>query len=424
MAALFKRCSPIVAGRVRVARNNWQRQFKHHGSGTLSVWGGELENNERGEYAVKGSTQVPIVSSISYGYDDLDTWHDVALGNEKGHIYSRNTNPTVAAFERKVATLEGTAAATSFSSGMAAISNTLFALLSPGSRVVSVKDCYGGTALMFLEFLPRFGIDVTLCDTGDADAIEAAVAKGCDMLYLETPTNPALTIVDIARLSAAAHAQGATVVCDNTFATPINQHPITLGADVVLHSASKFLGGHADAMGGVICGAQNTIDKIYHFREINGACLDPHAAYMLLRGMKTLQLRVQRQNDNALTVAEYLHRHTAVEKVYYPGLPSHTSHDIAVAQMPGGFGGMLSFTLKGGWDAVRTTLPQLQLAHRAANLGPVETVVGPPRTTSHVECTPEERSRLGIAEGLVRYSAGIEDVDDLLEDLDRALPQA
>jgi cystathionine gamma-synthase len=382
--------------------------------GTISVWGGE------DRYLVDGATQVPVVHSVSFGYDDLDEWMDVAVGRADGHIYSRNTNPTVEVFEEKIRLLEGAEAATSASTGMAAISNTLHALLEPGSRVVSVKDTYGGTSVLFTEFLPAYGIEVTLCDTNDAEAIEDAIDKGCDLLYLETPTNPTLKILDLERLTNAGHAQGAVVVVDNTFATPINQNPIESGAELVIHSATKFLGGHADALGGVVVGTDALIAQIYHYREINGASLHPMAAYLLLRGMKTLELRVRRQNSSAQTVAEFLSSHPKVEVVNYPGLPSHPQHDVAARQMRG-FGGVLSFSIGEDLDLVGALLPRLRFAHSAANLGSVETIVGPPATTSHVECTAEERAALGIPEGLIRYSTGIEDVDDLLTDLDHAL---
>jgi cystathionine gamma-synthase len=357
---------------------------------------------------------------VSFGYDDVDEWLAVAQGRKPGHIYSRNTNPTVHAFEEKVRILEGAEAATSFSTGMAAVSTTLFTLLSPGDRVVSIKDCYGGTSKIFSEFLPRFGIEVVQCTTNNPVEIEAQIARGCKVLYLESPTNPTLAIVDIVRLSAAAHRVGATVVVDNTFATPINQNPLPLGADLVLHSATKFLGGHADALGGVIVGSSQLIARIYHFREIAGATLHPESAYLLLRGMKTLHLRVRQQNASALSIARFLSSHPRVTTVFYPGLETHTHHDVAVRQMRG-FGGVLSFLIDGGFEAVREFLPRLEWAHRAANLGAVETIVGPPATTSHVENTPEERRALGIPEGLVRYSVGIEDTDDLIADLTQAL---
>ncbi|MCB0074979.1 MAG: cystathionine gamma-synthase family protein, partial [Caldilineaceae bacterium] len=369
-----------------------QAEGRRAGVGTLAVWAGE--EGPKWERA----TQVPIVNSVAFGYDDLDTWQDVALGNAPGHIYSRNTNPTVAAFEEKVRVLEGADDATSFATGMAAISNTLYALLKPGDRVVSATDTYGGTNQIFVKFLPRMGVEVELCNTTDFAAIEAEIAKGCTLLYLESPTNPTLKVMDLTRLARAGHAAGAVVVVDNTFATPINSNPLALGADLVVHSATKFLGGHADALGGIVCGAKALVERIYHYREITGATLDPMAAYLLLRGMKTLHLRIRQQNASAQAIATYLHRHPAVERVLYPGLPDHPHHDIAAEQMRG-FGGMLSFAPVGGFDAVRRVLPRLRFAHAAANLGAVETIVGPPATTSHVEVPAAERAALGIPEG-------------------------
>ncbi len=389
---------------------------KQIGKSTLSIWAGEQEYE-----LYERSTQVPVVHSVSFGYKDIDTWHRVALGETDGHIYSRNTNPTVRAFEDKVKELEGAQSATSFASGMAAISNTLATFLMPGDRIVSIKDSYGGTNVIFNEFLPPLNIDVCLCETGDYEQIESEINKGCTVLYLETPTNPTIKISDIKRLSSVAKKVGAIVVVDNTFATPINQNPLELGADIVLHSASKYLGGHADALGGVICGNEELVKKVYHYREINGAALAPMDAYSLLRGMKTLKLRVEHQNESAMIIARYLQSHPLIEQVNYPGLESHPGHEIAKKQMNSGYGGMLSFAAKGGLDAIKIFLPRLKYAHMAANLGCVETVVGPPLTTSHVECSAEERSAAGIPDGLVRYSTGIEDVEDLIADLEQAL---
>lgn len=386
----------------------------NHSQGTIAVWGGE------DDYLLDRATQVPVVHSVSFGYNDLDEWIEVALGNAEGHIYGRNTNPTVAVFEEKVRLLEGGEAATSASTGMAAISNALHALLGPGKRVVSVKDTYGGTSKVFTEFLPKYGVDIELCDTTDFDAIEGEIELGCDVLYLESPTNPTLKVIDLARLARAGHDAGAVVIVDNTFATPINQNPLELGADLVVHSATKFLGGHADALGGVLVGSSDLIEEIYHYREINGATLHPMAAYLLLRGMKTLQLRVQRQGESAMKIAEFLEGHPKVNVVNYPGLVSHPQHEIAREQMRG-FGGMLSFSIGDDLDAVRKFLPNLRLAHAAANLGSVETIVGPPATTSHVEVPADERAALGIPEGLIRYSTGIEDASDLLADMESAL---
>ena len=383
--------------------------------GTLVVWAGEEKRD-----GWQRATQVPVVHSVSYGYDDLDYWHDVALGVEEGHIYSRNTNPTVSVFEEKMRQLEGAGAATSFSTGMAAISNTLYSLLKPGDRVVSIKDTYGGTNKIFTRFLPRLNIEAKLCPTSDHEAIEAEIEKGCTVLYLETPTNPTLKVVDIERLARAGHEVGAVVIVDNTVSTPINTNPLALGADLVVHSATKYIGGHADALGGVLCGSQELVEKVFAYREINGASLHPMAAYLMIRGLKTLALRIERQNENAIRIARFLKSHPAVQDVFYPGLESHENYEIARKQMRG-FGGMLSFFLEGDFEAVREFLPRLKYAHIAANLGTVETVVGPPRTTSHVEVTAEQRAAMGIPESLIRYSVGIEDVDDLIADLDAAL---
>ena len=229
-----------------------------------------------------------------------------------------------------------------------------------------------------------------------------------------------MKILDLKRLIAAGKKVGATIVVDNTFATPINQNPLALGADLVVHSATKFIGGHSDALGGVVCGRADLVKKIYGFREINGATLDANSAYLLLRGLKTLDIRIAKQNENAMALAEFLLQHDNVDKVFYPGLVDDPGHEIAKGQMSG-FSGMLSFSLKGGFDSVRNFLPQIRFAHRAAHLGGVETIVGPPRTASHVELTEQQRQDLGIPESLIRCSVGIEAIEDLIADFDQAL---
>ncbi len=382
--------------------------------GTLAVWGGE---ESQPPY---GAVTTPIVSSVAFAYQDPEHWHEVSLGKKEGYIYSRNTNPTVRALEEKIRLLEGAEAAIAFSTGMAAISNTLFTFLTSGKRVVSIKDTYGGTSKIFLDFLPRYGVQVTLCDTTDHEALEREIARGCDLVYLETPTNPTLKVVDIRRLVAAAHAVGAIVVTDNTFATPINQQPLKLGADLVVHSATKYLCGHSDAMGGLLAGRAELVGEVYRFREINGASLQADPAYLIARGMKTLELRIARQNESAMRIAHYLSSHHKVQAVFYPGLESHPGHGIAKSQMTG-FGGMMSFALNGDYDKVRALLTRLKLVHLAASLGSVSTLAGPPRTTSHVELTAEQRQQLGIPEGLIRYSVGIEPAEDLLADLEQGL---
>jgi cystathionine gamma-synthase len=360
------------------------------------------------------------VENVAFAFRDLDTWRAVALHQAPGDIYSRNSNPTTSLLEEKIAALEGAESATSFTTGMAAINTTLFALLNPAQRAVSVRDAYGATYLHFTQILPRFGIICDVCETEDHEAIEAAIARGCDLLYLETPTNPMLKVLDLARLIDAAHAVGATTIVDNTFATPINQTPIALGADLVIHSATKFLGGHGDVLGGVVCGRKEIVEKVYRYRELTGPSLQAHDAFLLLRSLKTLGLRVQRQNENGLALARFLEQHPQVERVFYPGLRSHPGHEIAQRQMRG-FGGVLSFSVKGGLEAIARFLPRLRYAYMAANLGQVETVVGPPAMTSHVELSAEERAAEGIPEGLVRYAVGIEDLHDLKADLEQAL---
>jgi cystathionine gamma-synthase len=381
--------------------------------GTAAVWAGE------GDINPAGAVTTPVVNSVAFGYTDLEEWYRVAMGQAPGYIYSRNRNPTVGALEEKIRALEEAEAATSFATGMAAISNTLFTFLTTGKRVVSIKDSYGGTSKIFLDVLPRFGVNVKLCDTTDHAALEAALGEGCDLLYLETPTNPTLKIVDIIRLSAVAKKAGAITVVDNTFATPMNQNPLKLGADLVVHSATKYLCGHSDAMGGLLAGKAELVRRVFQFREINGASLQASNAYMIARGMKTLELRIERQNASAMKIAQFLSGHPAVAAVYYPGLDSHPGHGIAERQMRG-FGGMLSFSLGAGWEGVKKFLPALKLTHLAASLGSVSTLAGTPRTTSHVELTAEQRALLGIPEGLIRYSVGIENVDDLIRDLEGA----
>ncbi len=372
---------------------------------------------------VDGTTHAvvpPIVESSAFAYPDFDTWQAVALKRADGDIYSRNSNPTTTLLEKKVAALEGAEAATSFATGMAAISTTLFALLSPGQRAVTVRDAYGATFLHFTDILPRFGIDCRVCPTEDHDAIEDVIAGGCDLLYLESPTNPMLKVLDLERLIGAAHQVGAVTVVDNTFATPINQSPVALGADLVIHSATKYLSGHNHVLGGIVCGSAEVVERVYRHRELTGPSMQAHTASQLLHSIRTLGLRVERQNANAMAIAQLLKGRPEVEAVYYPGLEDHPLHEVAARQMTG-YGGVLSFTLGGGMEAVRAFLPRLELAYLAANLGQVETVVGPAAVTSHVECTEEEMAAAGVPPGLIRYSAGIEDVADLRADLEQAL---
>ena len=380
---------------------------------TKAIWAGETEPFPF------NATQAPTVNSVAFNYDEMDEWISVAKGLRKGHIYGRNTNPTVEILERKIAILEKAESATAFSSGMAAISNTLFALLKPKDRVIVGKDTYGGTSKIFMDYLPKFDIDVQFCDTTNTEEFKAEINKKCSLLYLETPTNPTLKLQDITKLSILAKKSQSLVVVDNTLSTPINQNPLELGADIVLHSATKFLCGHSDALGGLACGNKEIIEKIFHFREINGACLDPHPAYLILRGLKTLALRMNKHNENALELAQWLSRHDMIEKVFYPGLDTHEGSEIAQQQMKG-YGGVLSFSIKDE-KKIPNFISNLTFAHAAAHLGSLDTIVGPPKTTSHVENSAEERIQLGIPNNLIRCSVGIEHIDDIKNDFDQAL---
>lgn len=362
----------------------------------------------------------PIVQSSAFAFEDLDTWSRVVSEGAGGDIYSRNSNPTVTCFIDRVAGLEGAEAGSAFATGMAAVSTTLFALLEPGKRVVTVRDAYGATFLLFTEILPRWGVDCAVCDTTDVGTIRKEIEAGCDLVYLETPTNPTLEILDLRDLCGRARAAGAVSVVDNTLATPVNQQPLSLGADLVLHSATKFLCGLGDALGGVVCGSGELVRRLDRYRELTGPSMDAHTASLLLRSLRTLGLRVERQNETAAELAGWLGGQEAVERVFYPGLAGHPGHEIARRQMSG-YGGVLSFTLKGGMEATRRTLPRLRLAWLAPNLGQVDTVAGPAYLTSHVELSAQERAASGVPDHLIRYSCGIEEAADLRADLEQAL---
>ncbi len=395
-------------------KNKKKNRVHRYGPSTQSV-----HSTERIDSSTR-SIIPPIVANSAFAFKDLEEWGNVAEKNIAGDIYSRNSNPTTNRLEEKLTALEDAESAVSFATGMAAISTTLFALLNPHDRVVTVRDAYGATYLHFTQILPRFGIHCEVCTTDNHDEIIAEINKGCQLLYLETPTNPTLKILDLAKLIDAAHKNNVIVVVDNTFATPINQNPIGLGADLVIHSATKFLCGHGDVLGGIVCGNKELIEKIYRHRELTGPSLDANSAYLLLRSLKTLGLRIQRQNESAMIIAKVLSRNPKIKHVYYPGLEIHPGHEIAKKQMKG-FGGVLSFELQGGWEAVAIFLPQLKFAYLAPNLGQVETIVGPAALTSHVELNEEERKASGVPDGLIRYAVGIEDVDDLINDVEEAL---
>ncbi|MCL5789442.1 MAG: PLP-dependent transferase [Candidatus Thermoplasmatota archaeon] len=387
------------------------------GSGTSSIWGGEKVN--WGNH----SSRVPIYLTNGYKYDDLDEMLEVSEGKKFDYIYSRNDNPTVNVLEEKIKILEGAEDGTSFSTGMAAISNTFYTILEPGDSIVSIIGTYGGTNKLFREFLPKIKVNVHLCGTTDYECIEKYLEDRPKLLHIETPTNPSIKILDIKRLVNSAHLNGTIVTVDNTFATPINQNPIQLGADIVIHSASKYICGHADALGGLIAGRRDLVRKIYHYREENGAALDPSSAYLILRGMKTLEVRMKRHNENALEVAKFLRELQDVEEVRYPGLSDYPYYDIARSQMRG-FGGMLSFVVKGGLSRAKRFLPRLKFALIEGNLGSVETIAAIPQVSSHIRFSREELNSIDIPDGLIRYSVGLENTEDLKGDLENALRES
>ncbi|MFC1564478.1 trans-sulfuration enzyme family protein [candidate division KSB1 bacterium] len=362
----------------------------------------------------------PIVQNTAFTFDDIDSWRKVVSHQESGDTYGRNTSPTIRLFENKIAEFEETECGLSFSTGMAAISSVLFALLRPGKRAVTIKDAYGATSTLFKDILPEFGIETVLCDTEDQESLEREISRGCDLFFAESPTNPMLRVIDLEGIIRAVHHASGIAVIDNTFATPVNQKPVRFGADIVIHSATKYLCGHGDVLGGVVCGGKKFIETVYRHRELTGATLDVHSASLLLRSLKTLGLRMERHNRNAFEIAKYLEGRPEVDEVLYPGLEGCPGHNTARKQMTG-FGGVLSFSLKGGYETVKNFLANLRLAYLAPNLGQVETIAGTPSTTSHAELSDKERTELGIPETLIRYAVGIEDVQDLKTDISNAL---
>jgi cystathionine beta-lyase/cystathionine gamma-synthase len=368
-----------------------------------------------------GSLIVPIYETSTFGFTKAEKVSEaVAHSGVKGYVYSRWDNPTVVTLEKKLAALEHGGDAAAFSSGMAAISTSIFTSLRKGMHVLAISDLYGGTYSMMHEILPRFGFDTDLVETTDFGAMEKGVRENTGIIYIESPTNPTLKLVDIARVAKLAHENGAVLLIDNTFASPINQNPIDLGADVVLHSVTKYLNGHVDLIAGAAVASSKMIHRIKMMRRDFGGTLDPLPAWLILRGMKTMALRVRQQNANAMALAEFLSTHRKVSVVHYPGLKSHPQHQLAKKQMKG-FGGMMSVEIKGSTrDAMKFT-ESLKVASLAASLGGVNTLVSQPFNMTHTQMTAKARERTGIPETLVRVSVGIEDIEDLIDDFRRAL---
>jgi cystathionine beta-lyase/cystathionine gamma-synthase len=347
------------------------------------------------------------------------TFAQQGVGKHKGFEYSRSGNPTRAALEENLAGLEDAKHGLAFSSGLGA-ETTLMLLLNPGDHVVYMEDVYGGTFRLFDKVLKRYGMTFTAVDAGDMDAVDRAITPATRLVWLESPTNPLMRIVDIDAVSEVAHSHGAMVSVDNTFATPYLQQPLRLGADFVVHSSTKYIGGHSDVVGGAIMTNNDELEKQLRFHQnAVGAVPSPFDCWLLLRGIKTLALRVDRQSQNAMEVAQALEKNQAVKRVNYPGLPSHPGHAVAARQMRM-FGGMLSFEVAGEAKALRT-LERLKLFALAESLGAVESLAEHPALMTHASIPGPERKRIGVGDGLIRLSIGVEDVADLIADLESAL---
>jgi cystathionine beta-lyase/cystathionine gamma-synthase len=335
-------------------------------------------------------------------------------------FYTRYGNPTNTVVELAIAELEGADAALLFASGMSAITTSILALFKSGDHIVAQRDIYGGAAKFFGQWLPKLGIETTLVDTTEYDQHAHAIRANTTMLYLESPTNPTVRIVDLDKAAALAKKHNLITMIDSTFATPINQRPVEFGIDLVMHSGTKYFGGHADLMAGVIAGRKDLIEKIHETRTTLGGVMDPHAAWLLLRGIKTLAVRVQRQNENALRVAQFLAQHSKVRRVHYPFLEGHPQRAVAMEQMRGG-GGMVSFEVEGSGDDARRLTEALHLFTLAPSLGGVDSLVSIPVLTSHAMIPAQQRQKMGVTEQLIRLSVGIENADDLIADLEQAL---
>ncbi|MCU1298729.1 MAG: aminotransferase class-V family protein [Acidobacteriaceae bacterium] len=364
-----------------------------------------------------GPLATPIYQTATFEVVDMD---EQLRATSTDMFYTRYGNPTHTVAESAIAELEGTDAALLFASGMNAITTTILALLKSGDHIVAQRDIYGGSTKFLSQWLPKLGIETTFVDTTEYDQHARAIKPNTKLIHLESPTNPTLRIVDLAKVAALAKPHGITTMVDSTFATPINQRPAEFGIDLVMHSGTKYFSGHSDLICGIIAGRHDLIETIHHTRTTLGGTMDPHAAWLLLRGIKTLAVRVQRHNENALRIAEFLAGHSKVRRVYYPFAKSHPQRALAMEVMRGG-GGMLSFEVDGTGQDARRFAESLHLFTLAPSLGGVDSLVTIPVVTSHAMISAEQRQKMGVTEQLVRLSVGIEHVDDLIADLERAL---
>lgn len=391
-------------------------ETKKYGLGTTAIHAGTLKN-------LYGTLAMPIYQTSTFIFDSAEQGGRRFALEEAGYIYTRLGNPTTTVLENKIAALEEGEAAVATSSGMGAISSTLWTVLKAGDHVVTDKTLYGCTFALMCHGLTRFGIEVTFVDTSNLDEVKNAMKENTRVIYLETPANPNLKIVDLEVLSKLAHTNPNTlVIVDNTFATPYMQKPLKLGADIVVHSVTKYINGHGDVIAGLVITNKELADQIRFvgLKDMTGAVLGPQDAYYIIRGMKTFEIRMERHCKNAKKVVEFLNKHPKIERVYYPGLETHPGHEIAKKQMKD-FGAMISFELKGGFEAGKTLLNNSKLCSLAVSLGDTETLIQHPASMTHSPYTKEEREAAGITDGLVRLSVGLENVEDIIADLEQGL---
>ncbi len=391
---------------------------KYNAFNTLAVHAGSEPD------PLTGAHVAPVYRTSTFVMKDMDTAIKAGYGDVDGlYAYTRYDNPTVNAVERKIAALEGAELCAVTASGMCAITTSLLSVLHAGDHMIAGDTVYGGTNEFVKNMLPYFGVETTTINTtcDNVENIRTAMKPNTKVVYIETPCNPTLGITDIARAAEIAHEGGALLFVDSTFATPYLQNPLALGADVVIHSVSKYLNGHGDMIGGAVCGSKEIVGHIKHYTlKFLGGIMCPGDAASLSKGMKTLPLRMDKHCSNAMKIARFLDRHEMVEKVLYPGLETHPGHDIAIRQMRG-FGAMMSFNVKGGFEAAKMLMDKVELISLATSLGNVDSLVQHSASMSHATLKKEEREALGIADGQVRFSVGIEDPDDLIRDLDQAL---
>ena len=390
----------------------------HSGFGTKAIHAGGHKNPN-------GALATPIYQTSTFVFDSCEQGGRRFSGEESGFIYSRLGNPTVSVLEEKVAVLENADAAIATSSGMGAITSALWTLLKAGDHVIADETLYGCTHAYLAHGLTRFGVEVSFIDCSDLNNIKKALKKNTAVLYLETPANPNLKITDLAGVSQLVHEYNPNikVVCDNTFCSPYHQQPLTLGCDVVVHSATKYLNGHGDVIAGMIAGSAEFISacRVFGLKDMTGSVLGPFEAFLILRGLKTLEIRMERHNASAVKIVDFLVGHPKIKQVYYPGMPSHPGHDIASKQMKNGYGGMIAFEVAGGRAAGAKLLNSLELCAIAVSLGDAETLIEHPASMTHSPYSAEELAQAGISEGLVRLSVGLENAEDIIADLKQGL---